>query len=178
MVSFSSGCELDLSSWGPNGRLYCHGLWPLSSPAISGGISRISFYFCREFIKVGEGCLPPSLAALGWLLFLFEHTGKRETLSPLKPGSGPLSCLCPGSVPQNCLPGHLPSLLLKRWREIQEQGDEKALDQSLHSLPKSQELKSFQLHPMHIFSLPDIPWWEQNLTGREEKGNYISKTKV
>lgn len=75
MVFFSSWCELDLGSWGPNGRLCCHGLWPLSSPAISGGIRRISFYFCREFIKVGEGCLPPSLAALGWLLFSLSTQG-------------------------------------------------------------------------------------------------------
>lgn len=119
-------------------------------------------------IKIGQAYLLPSRAVLGQLLFSLSSQGK------VKPTQLPLSWLRAPS----CLRVFPPFLLLKRWKEIRQQGDEEALAQILHSLPKSQELKSFQLHPIHIFSLSDIPWWEQDLTGGEEEGNHINKSVI
>lgn len=53
----------------------------------------------------------------------------------------------PGSLTASalvlCPPEHLPPLLPKSWRELQQQGDKEALDQGLHSLPSPKSSEAF-----------------------------------
>lgn len=116
---------------GLSGHLCCPALWPLSSPASSGRTSRISIFFTRESLKV-DGFTCTGLTALH-----LEHSGKCETLSAVPARLTPCLSLA------LCLPHHLPSLLPKGWREVQQQRHKEALDQGLHSLPSPKSSEAF-----------------------------------
>lgn len=139
-VSFSQGSQLDLAQVEISTALSCGHFLHQSAVAEQAGV----VFSCLGISKGGciylswAGC--PSLGA------------HREVWEPPCSAATLTYCLCPGLCP----PEHPPSLLPKSWREFQQQRSGGFGSGSAFPT-KSQELRSFQLYPIHIFSLSDIP---------------------
>lgn len=92
----------------------------------------------QDFYFLCQGISKGGWIHLHWLPFTWSTQGSaRPSLQSSQPGSLPAPALA------LCLPHHLPSLLPKGWREVQQQRHKEALDQGLHSLPSPKSSEAF-----------------------------------